>query len=258
MKKIFIIGIGAGNPEYITIQAINALNKVNVFFLMEKNKQKEKLITLRKEIIQRYVDKDRTYRIVCTMTPECTFSEKDYVTSVQTLNCDKQYVFENLISKELSDGECGAFLIWGDPSLYDSTTRIIDTISQIEQHTIKYEVIPGISSVQALAARHRISLNEIGQPIEIKNGRTLIEDFSNNASSIVVMLDANNAFHKVINNDFDIYWGAYVGTPDEILVSGKLSDIAEDITRIRANARERYGWIMDSYILKKRKHIKKV
>ncbi|MDU0810236.1 MAG: precorrin-6A synthase (deacetylating) [Burkholderia sp.] len=252
MKKIFVIGIGAGNPEYITIQAINALNKVDVFFIMEKGEKKKKLSILRKEIINRYVNKNRTYRVVCTKTPDRTCVDGDYISEIQALNHDKQYIFERLISKELSDGECGAFLVWGDPSLYDSTTRIINKISKIEKYAIEYKVIPGISSVQALAARHRISLNEIGQPIEIKNGRTLIEDFPDEASSIVVMLDSKNAFYQIRNNDFDIYWGAYIGTPDEILISGKLSDVANDIIRIRSEARERYGWIMDTYVLKKR------
>ncbi|MHB1796213.1 MAG: SAM-dependent methyltransferase, partial [Acidobacteriaceae bacterium] len=36
MRKLYLIGIGAGNPEYITIQAIKALNKVEVFFFMDK------------------------------------------------------------------------------------------------------------------------------------------------------------------------------------------------------------------------------
>ena len=36
MKKILIIGIGAGDPDYMTVQAINALNRADVFFVMDK------------------------------------------------------------------------------------------------------------------------------------------------------------------------------------------------------------------------------
>ena len=50
MKKILIIGIGAGDPDYVTMQAVNALNQVDVFFIMEKGPSKAKLIELRKEI----------------------------------------------------------------------------------------------------------------------------------------------------------------------------------------------------------------
>ena len=47
MRKVFIIGIGAGNPDYVTVQAINALNEVDVFFMMDKGCEKEDLVRLR-------------------------------------------------------------------------------------------------------------------------------------------------------------------------------------------------------------------
>ena len=68
---------------------------------------------------------------------------------------------------------------------------------------------------------------------------------------VVVMLDASNAFDAVEDRDTEIYWGAYVGTEHEILVSGRLCDVAEEIIRRRAEARERHGWIMDVYLLRR-------
>lgn len=250
MKRILIIGIGAGNPEYVTVQAVNALNQVNVFFVMDKGQPKEKLILLRKEILDRYV-KNRDYRIVQTSSPERKRDDADYLSSVQDLNRDKQLIFERLISDEMSDGECAAFLVWGDPSLYDSTIRIIGAIAKSGQYEFDYEVIPGISSIQALAARHRVPLNAIGRSIEITNGRGLAEGFPNNVDSVVVMLDSQDAYRQIADKDVDIYWGAYVGTPDEILVAGKLREVMDDIKRIRAEARREHGWIMDTYLLRK-------
>ena len=55
--------------------------------------------------------------------------------------------------------EVGAFLVWGDPSLYDSTIRVIQQIIADGATAFDYEVIPGITSVQALAAQHKIALN---------------------------------------------------------------------------------------------------
>ncbi|MFT4066932.1 precorrin-6A synthase (deacetylating) [Paraburkholderia sp.] len=246
-----IIGIGAGNPEYVTIQAVNALNQVDVFFVMDKGATKEKLVALRKEIIERYV-KEHRYRIVEATSPERRREAGNYAGSVEDLNRDKQQVFERLISEELSDGECGAFLVWGDPSLYDSTIRIVGAISRSGRHELEYEVIPGISSVQALAAKHRVTLNAIGHSIEITNGRRIAEGFPNHVDSVVVMLDAQNAMRRLIDEDLDIYWGAYVGTPDELLIAGRLRDVVDDIERIRAEARRQHGWIMDTYLLKRR------
>jgi len=65
------------------------------------------------------------------------------------------------------------------------------------------------------------------------------------------MLDGDQAFKRVSSPDLDIYWGAYLGTEDEVLVSGKLSDVMDDIERIRSKAREEKGWIMDTYLLRK-------
>jgi precorrin-6A synthase len=250
MKKILIIGIGAGNPDYVTIQAVNALNQVDVFFIMDKGAEKSKLIALRKEICERFIRGD-DYRFVDATSPDWNRKSEDYFATVDDLNRDKRAVFERLIATEMQDGECGAFLVWGDPTLYDSTIRIIETIAASGDHELDYEVIPGISSVQALAAKHKIPLNRIGQSVEITTGRRIAEGFPDNIDSVVVMLDGDNSYKRFADQDIDIYWGAYLGTPDEILVSGKLKDVVGDIERIRAEARREHGWIMDTYLMRR-------
>jgi precorrin-6A synthase len=250
MKRILIIGIGAGNPDYVTMQAVNALNEIDVFFVMDKGVAKEKLIALRKEICRRFIKGD-DYRFAEATSPERARDVANYQASVETLNDDKAAVFERLITDEMSDGECGAFLTWGDPALYDSTIRIMESIIGKGGHDLEYEVIPGISSIQALAAQHKIPLNSIGGSIEITTGRRIAEGFPHNVDSVVVMLDAENAYKHFVDQDIDIYWGAYIGTPDEILVSGKLKEVAGDIERIRAEARRANGWIMDTYLMRR-------
>jgi precorrin-6A synthase len=250
MKKILIIGIGVGDPDYVTMQAVNALNQVDVFFLMDKGASKAKLIELRKEICRRYIT-GNDHRFVDATSPEWTRGTEDYFSVVDDLNRDKQALFERLIAQEMVDGECGAFLVWGDPTLYDSTIRIVETIAGSGCHQLDYEVIPGISSIQALAARHKVPLNRIGQSIEITTGRKLAEGFPEGADSVVVMLDAEDTYKRFADQDIDIFWGAYVGMPDEILVSGKLKDVAGEIERMRADARRANGWIMDSYLMRR-------
>jgi precorrin-6A synthase len=181
------------------------------------------------------------------LTPERDRTEGDYLQAVDRLNTDKQIIFERLIAEELEEGQYGAFLVWGDPSLYDSTLRILDAIIQTGRHALQYRVIPGITSVQALTA-----LNHIGRSVEITTGRRLAEGYPEDVDSVVVMLDAENTFTTLIDQDIDIYWGAYLGTPDEILISGKLKEVAAQIERAREAAREANGWIMDTYLLKRR------
>jgi len=250
MKKLLVIGIGAGNPDYITMQAVKALNLVDVFFLMDKGPAKDKLIDLRREICERYIT-DRDYRFVEAHSPERERGAVDYTSSVDDLNLAKQMTFERLINEQLSDDQCAGFLVWGDPALYDSTIRILQAILASGRCVFEFEVIPGITSVQALAAQHKVPLNRIGQSIEITTGRRLAAGQVSDADSLVVMLDAQDAYHQVADQESDIYWGAYLGTPDEILISGKLKDVADEIERVRKAARLANGWIMDTYLLRK-------
>ncbi|UQY35002.1 precorrin-6A synthase (deacetylating) [Pseudomonas fulva] len=249
MNDILIIGIGAGDPDYLTTQAIKALNRADVFFILDKGEAKDKLIALRRLILDRYIAPERHYRVLETTNPERERNVADYDASIDSLNRDKQAVFEQLLG-QLQDGETGAFLVWGDPSLYDSTIRILDGVIASGM-PLDYEVIPGITSVQALTARHRIPLNQIGRAVQITTGRRLREGWPEGVDSVVVMLDAGDSYRHLIDEDLHIYWGAYVGTPDEILIAGKLAEVAERIATTRAAAREANGWIMDSYLLRR-------
>jgi precorrin-6A synthase len=251
MRKVFVIGIGAGNPDYVTVQAINALNEVDVFFIMDKGQEKEDLVRLRKEICERYI-KDKSYRMVEAPDPPRDRKSPSYEPAVRAWHEQRAGVYERLIREELGEDECGAFLVWGDPSLYDSTLRIIDQIITRGTVAFEYEVIPGISAIQALAARHRIALNRIGRSVHITTGRKIAEGLPNNTDDVVVLLDADCSFKAIDDSDIDIYWGAYIGTEDEILVAGKLHKLMQDIERLRAEAKSRKGWIMDTYLLRKR------
>ncbi len=250
MRKIFIIGIGAGNPDYITVQAINALNEVDVFFVMDKGEEKEDLVRLRKDICERYI-KDKSYRFVETADPPRDRSPSSYESAVRAWHEQRADIYERLIG-ELGDGECGGFLVWGDPSLYDSTLRIIDQIVARGNVAFDYDVIPGISAIQALAARHRIALNRIGRSVHITTGRNIAAGLPGNIDDAVVMLDGDCAFKAVDDAGIDIYWGAYLGTEDEILASGELRKQADEIERVRVEAKKRKGWIMDTYLLRRR------
>jgi precorrin-6A synthase len=250
MRKVFVIGIGAGNPDYVTVQAINALNEVDVFFIMDKGREKDDLTRLRKDICERFI-KDKSYRIVETPDPPRERRPASYEPTVQAWHEERAGIYEKLIGEQLGEDECGAFLVWGDPSLYDSTLRIIDQIIARGTIAFDYEVIPGISAIQALAARHKIALNRIGRSVHVTTGRKIAEGLPDNIDDAVVMLDGDCAFKTIDDGDIDIYWGAYLGTEDEILVAGKLHERMHDIERLRNEAKARKGWIMDTYLLRK-------
>ncbi len=255
MKTILIIGIGAGDPDYITVQAVKALNRVDVFFLLDKGRTKGKLRDVREEICRRHIAPGRVHRFAEAPSPPRDPRPADYHACVDELNAAKQAAFERMIADEMKDGETAGLLVWGDPMLYDSTIRNIEALVATGRHEIDYEVFPGITAVQALAARHRIPLNRIADPVLLTTGRKLAAGFPEGIDSAVVLLDGEDTFGRfadsAIHGEMEIYWGAYLGTPDEILISGRLKDVAADIHRRRREARQKHGWIMDTYLIRK-------
>ena len=246
-RFIHVIGIGAGDPDYMTVQAIEALNDTQVFFAMDKGETKSDLVALRRQICARFI-REPGYRFVELPDPE-RLTDTDYREAVSNWHAARARVWASAIDTELCRDGVGAFLAWGDPSLYDSTLRILDAVAA--EIDIDYDVIPGITAVQALTARHRIPLNEVGEPVFITTGRHLrARGLSGSASrSIVVMLDAECSF-RTCPADTRIWWGAYLGTDHELLVAGTIGEVGEQIEQLRAEAREQHGWIMDTYLLR--------
>ena len=242
-RHIHVIGIGAGDPDYMTVQAIQALNDTEVFFAMDKGEAKSDLVALRREICARFV-REPGYRFVELPDPKRS-TDADYREAVSDWHAARTRVWSNAISTELGPDGVGAFLAWGDPSLYDSTLRILDAVAA--DVDIDFDVIPGISAVQALTARHRIPLNEVGEPVLITTGRQLRTNRM--SGSVVVMLDADCSFQDC-PADTRIWWGAYLGADDELLVAGTIGEVGTRIMALRAEARARHGWIMDTYLLR--------
>jgi precorrin-6A synthase len=252
MRRMLLIGIGAGDPEFVTQQAIRALNEVDVFFVTEKKAGTEDLVALRLEVCERFIA-DQSYRIVAVRDPERDRAAAQYAAAVDDWRRRRAEIWERLIADELPEDGVGAILVWGDPSLYDSTLTIIDSIRAAGRVAFTVEVIPGVSAIAALCARHAIALNGVGEAVHITTGRRLArEGLPSDAPDVVVMLDAHCAFAALRDESIDIYWGAYLGTPDEILVAGPLGEVCDEIERVRAQARERKGWIMDTYLLRRR------
>lgn len=205
---------------------------------------------MRREICARYVTRADS-RTVEFAVPVRRTEGVSYDGSVDDWHARIAEIYERLIDGELTEDGTGAFLVWGDPMLYDSTIRIVERVKARGKVAFDYDVLPGITSLQALCASHRIPLNLVGKPVEITTGRRLSESFPKRSQTSVVMLDGEQAFQRIDDPDAEIYWGAYLGTPDEIVISGRLADVKDEILATRARERQRMGWIMDIYLLRK-------
>ncbi|MBE1236536.1 precorrin-6A synthase (deacetylating) [Phaeovibrio sulfidiphilus] len=251
MKTIHLIGIGAGNPEHLTLEAVRVLNTVDVFFLLEKDGVgKDALLDVRRSILEKHATA-KPWRVVTSSTPARDREAANYEAAVKDWRDKRSEGIHAMIANEMADGEIGAFLVWGDPNLYDG---MIDSLLQIQAEDpnlgMDFTVIPGITCIQALTAAHRIPLNRIGESITITTGRLLEDMDPAEVTNAVVMLDAKRTYRGFAETGHTIYWGAYLGTSNQILARGPVGDVSAQIDQALDNGRQRNGWIMDTYILR--------
>jgi precorrin-6A synthase len=258
VRELLIIGMGPGHPDQVTVQAVRELNRADVFFRIDKGDAKSGLNVARDEILRRHVTRAQ-YRVVDISEPPRDRSETltadAYQGAVSDWHAARAELIAAAIGAELEPDGVGAFLVWGDPSVYDSMLRIVDRVLALGTVDFTCTVIPGVTSVQALAAAHRIPLNRVGEPIHITPARRLAElprpGLPDGLDSAVVMLDRGFTAAGFDEPGLSVFWGAYLSTDDEVLISGPLAEVAAEITEIRARLRERHGWIMDTYLLRR-------
>jgi precorrin-6A synthase len=242
-----VIGIGAGDPEHLTLQAAAAIGRADVFFEIDKGVPD--LAALRATLLARHARPG--HRVVVAPEVPRDRDPADYKAEVAAWQGARAAAYAAMISAELPPGGIGAFLVWGDPALYDGTLRLLR--ESPADPPLEIVSIPGISSVQALAAAHGLILNRVGEPVLVTTGRRLAErGMPADVPDVVVMLDGRTAFADLPDTDLDIYWGAYLGTPRQILVAGDLQTVAPQIVARRTAARAEAGWIMDTYLLRRR------
>jgi precorrin-6A synthase len=242
MTEFFLIGIGTGNPDHLTRQAVKALNAVDLVMIPKKS-GKADLAELRHAILAEVVT-NQAVQIAEFDLPVRDAANPDYEAGVNDWHDAIAAVWAQTLAAYGASRV--ALLVWGDPSLYDSTLRIATRLQDVS-----VTVVPGITSLQVLPAAHAIPLNEIGQAVTITTGRQLQDGWPEGAQTLAVMLDGNCTFQTLDPTGISIWWGAYVGMPEQIIMAGPLEEVSVQIIETRAKARAAHGWIMDIYILRK-------
>ncbi len=242
MTELYLIGIGTGNPDHLTRQAVKALNACDLVMIPRKG-GKADLAELRLAICHEVLINPAT-KVVEFDLPVRDAANPDYAAGVNDWHDAIAEVWRATMAAHPAGHV--ALLVWGDPSLYDSTLRIAARLTDV-----RVSVVPGITSIQALTAAHAMTLNEIGAAVTITTGRQLQHGWPAGAETLVIMLDGNCAFQSLDPKGISIWWGAYVGMPEEVILSGPLAEVGAQIVEMRAKARTAHGWIMDIYILRK-------
>jgi precorrin-6A synthase len=247
MIRITLIGIGTGNPRHLTLQAMDAMNAADLILIPQKGAAKADLAELRRRMVAEVVTNRKT-RVAGFDLPVRDENIADYGARVSRWHDAIARAWGDSIATALPQGGNVALLVWGDPALYDSALRIAARLVP----PAAISVIPGITAMQALTAAHGIALSDIGEAFTVTTGRRLSDDgFPPGVKSCVVLLDGECAFRTLDPQGVTIWWAAYAGMDGEIKEHGPLSEAGPRIIAARAAARERHGWIMDIYLLRR-------
>ncbi|WP_269778363.1 precorrin-6A synthase (deacetylating) [Nocardioides mangrovicus] len=247
------MGVGPGDPEQVTLEAVAAMRAVAFFVVSDKSPRggmPDPLVNARERLLERHLDREpvvvRVEDPERERRPDRTASQAEYEAVVASWHEARAVAFEQALLTH--EGDAG-FLVWGDPAFYDSTIRVVEQVCERGNVAFEVRVVPGISSLQLLAARHGVVLHEVGQALHVTTGRRLREAVEAGQDNIVVML--NRTLDLAEMADWSIWWGANLGTASEELVAGRVGDVLAQIESARVRAKERAGWVMDVFLVRR-------
>ena len=136
--QLFLIGIGTGNPDYLTQQAAHAIKMADLILIPYKGIEKSDLADLRLGVVHA-IRPDAPIEFF-DMPDRAT--DVPYLAAVNDWHGQIAERWAHAMAKH-PHAHHVALLVWGDPSLYDSTLRIAARLTP--QPDMK--VIPGIAAM---------------------------------------------------------------------------------------------------------------
>jgi precorrin-2/cobalt-factor-2 C20-methyltransferase len=183
--RLYGVGVGPGDVQLLTLRAYHVLSLVPVIFVPQKDAYRRSYAL---SIIDSLVETgDKTVvGLVFPMLKDETALNEHWQ---QAANVMWQY---------LKDGNDCAFVNVGDPLLYGTLIHVLNTL-QNSHPEVEIEVIPGVSSINAAAARAMLPLATKDERVAILSGnchsgfvRETLANFDT-----VVFLKMHNTFDQL-------------------------------------------------------------
>ena len=158
--KLYGIGVGPGDPPLLTLKAVRIIRESEVIAVPG---------TVKEESV--------AYKIVKQAVPE--LDEKEIIAVPMPMTKDKALLEEShekgakMVEEILDSGRNVAFLTLGDPTVYATYIYIHKRVEKAGYDT---EIISGITSFCAVAARLNIGLVEKAEPLHVIPASYQIED----------------------------------------------------------------------------------
>lgn len=240
-RKVFVIGLGPGGFGQLTLDAVDAMNSVDVFLVADSQSDQPDQVWRRSEMLRRNVK--RAHRVITVLDPANQHPDEAGIDAARLAT------YEQIMSGLPAEATVG-LLAWGDPALYESVLKVVDSLRSTT--ALQVTVIPGVSAPQVLAAAHEITLNRAGQSVHLTTGRRVLADYSPDLGDVVVLNDDDLVCKALVDEfpDVELFWGAYLGTPDQVLANGALRTVMPDLLDLRSRLVAHHGWIQDIYLLR--------
>ncbi|MBB5253794.1 cobalt-factor II C(20)-methyltransferase [Sulfurisphaera ohwakuensis] len=188
MTELYVIGLGPGDPELITVKGMKILSIADVIFVPYSTGTNR---SLSYNIIQAYGKKDA--KIVTLGFPMAKEVDEKELERIGRTICEDK-------------GNVSAFITLGDPTLYSTFFRVKKFLSCFD----KIELIPGVSSVTSCASKLKLSLALGDDAILIvpSSRISLIQEVKNKVESIVVIKGNENLdkIAEILKEGYELFY----------------------------------------------------
>lgn len=225
MPELTCVGCGPGDPELLTVKAVNAIKNADVI-MCPTSKEGKPSIAL--SVVSSLIDQDKKPEIVHLVFP----MTKDSDTLKNTWEKNSQIIAESSLSNKKV-----VYLTVGDPYLYSTWIYLHREIS-IKHPEIKINVIPGIVSMFTFAAKVGISLAEGAEKMAVIPScydLSQVKEIAKNCDTLIFLKDGRY-FDQVISlireagfSDDSIFAiGQDLDTDHEIVRKLTLGEVTQD------------------------------
>ena len=225
MHELTCVGCGPGDPELLTVKAVNSIKNADVI-MCPTSKEGKPSIAL--SVISSLIDKDKNQEIVNLVFP----MTKDKGILENTWQKNSQIIAESVFS-----GKKVVYLTVGDPYLYSTWIYLHREIA-VKYPNINITVIPGIVSMFTFASKIGISLAEGAEKLAVIPScydLSKVKEIAKNCDTMVFLKDGRY-FDQVINllreagfsKDSIFAIGQDLDTDKEIVKKLTLGQVTED------------------------------
>jgi precorrin-2/cobalt-factor-2 C20-methyltransferase len=222
-SKLYCIGCGPGDPDLLTLKAINLIKNADIIYTPTAREGKPSVAL---SIVEKFINKGtEVHQLIFPMVKDFSKLKENWKNNALQ------------ITNSIRDGKKTVYLTVGDPSLYSTWIYIYKEL--IEKHKdIEVEIVPGITSIFSFSAEIKTPIGEGEEIIGIVPACYDLERLKIAAKccDTLIFLKDGRYFNSVIETlitsgfpeDSDIFIAQDVSTSGEALQNRKLSDLSKN------------------------------